>query len=154
MELSLPEGSCDVAFSNWLLMYLGDAEVAQLARNMLGWVRAWQTVATAGCCGLLHGCRCGWLLNLPACAAGDDGVVCCVQCQPRTAALAAPPSLQTHTHTCAHAHAHTCTHIFCLPALALSLLLQVVEGGTVFFRESCFRQSGDKARKNNPTHYR
>jgi hypothetical protein len=24
----------------------------------------------------------------------------------------------------------------------------------VFFRESCFRQSGDKARKNNPTHYR
>jgi hypothetical protein len=39
MELSLPEGSCDVAFSNWLLMYLGDAEVAQLARNMLGWVR-------------------------------------------------------------------------------------------------------------------
>ena len=39
MELFLPEGSCDVAFSNWLLMYLGDAEVAQLARNMLGWVR-------------------------------------------------------------------------------------------------------------------
>lgn len=32
--------------------------------------------------------------------------------------------------------------------------VQVVEGGTVFFRESCFRQSGDKARKNNPTHYR
>jgi hypothetical protein len=29
-----------------------------------------------------------------------------------------------------------------------------VEGGTVFFRESCFRQSGDKARKSNPTHYR
>ena len=24
----------------------------------------------------------------------------------------------------------------------------------MFFRESCFRQSGDKARKNNPTHYR
>lgn len=67
MELSLPAGSCDVAFSNWLLMYLGDAEVQQLARNMLSWV---------------------------------------------------------------------------------------VEGGVVFFRESCFRQSGDKARKNNPTHYR
>lgn len=32
--------------------------------------------------------------------------------------------------------------------------LQVKEGGIVFFRESCFRQSGDKARKNNPTHYR
>ncbi|KAI3432717.1 hypothetical protein D9Q98_004260 [Chlorella vulgaris] len=67
MELSLADGSCDLAFSNWLLMYLGDAEVQQLARNMLNWV---------------------------------------------------------------------------------------VEGGTVFFRESCFRQSGDKARKNNPTHYR
>ncbi len=40
MELSLPAGSCDVAFSNWLLMYLGDAEVQQLARNMLSWVRA------------------------------------------------------------------------------------------------------------------
>ncbi len=31
---------------------------------------------------------------------------------------------------------------------------QVKEGGTVFFRESCFRQSGDRQRKNNPTHYR
>ncbi|PSC74355.1 phosphoethanolamine N-methyltransferase 1-like [Micractinium conductrix] len=67
MELALPADSCDVAFSNWLLMYLGDAEVQQLALNMLGWV---------------------------------------------------------------------------------------VVGGHVFFRESCFRQSGDKARKNNPTHYR
>lgn len=34
------------------------------------------------------------------------------------------------------------------------MCMQVVEDGTVFFRESCFRQSGDKARKNNPTHYR
>ena len=40
MELALPEGCADVAFSNWLLMYLGDSEVQQLARNMLGWVRA------------------------------------------------------------------------------------------------------------------
>ncbi len=24
----------------------------------------------------------------------------------------------------------------------------------MFFRESCFRQSGDRARKANPTHYR
>ena len=32
--------------------------------------------------------------------------------------------------------------------------LQVVEGGIFFFRESCFRQSGDKQRKSNPTHYR
>lgn len=28
------------------------------------------------------------------------------------------------------------------------------ESGVLFFRESCFRQSGDKARKYNPTHYR
>lgn len=32
--------------------------------------------------------------------------------------------------------------------------VQVEEDGIVFFRESCFRQSGDKARKSNPTHYR
>ncbi len=32
--------------------------------------------------------------------------------------------------------------------------MQVEEDGIVFFRESCFRQSGDKARKSNPTHYR
>lgn len=54
MELSLPEGSCDVAFSNWLLMYLGDAEVAQLARNMLGWVRA--SVCRSGCRSANAGC--------------------------------------------------------------------------------------------------
>ena len=34
------------------------------------------------------------------------------------------------------------------------LAMQVKEGGTVFFRESCFKQSGDKQRKSNPTHYR
>lgn len=39
-------------------------------------------------------------------------------------------------------------------ALARKMLLWVAEGGHVFFRESCFRQSGDKSRKNNPTHYR
>ena len=66
-ELQLPEHSADVVFSNWLLMYLSDAEVEGLARNMMSWLE---------------------------------------------------------------------------------------EGGVVFFRESCFRQSGDKARKNNPTHYR
>jgi phosphoethanolamine N-methyltransferase len=27
-------------------------------------------------------------------------------------------------------------------------------GGYIFFRESCFHQSGDQKRKNNPTHYR
>lgn len=37
-ELDLPAGSFDVVFSNWLLMYLGDAEVLQLARNALSWV--------------------------------------------------------------------------------------------------------------------
>ncbi len=31
---------------------------------------------------------------------------------------------------------------------------QVREGGMIFFRESCFRQSGDAKRSNNPTHYR
>jgi len=66
-ELDLPEGSCDVIFTNWLLMYLGDKEVQDLANSMLRWVSP---------------------------------------------------------------------------------------GGVVFFRESCFRQSGDKPRKDNPTHYR
>lgn len=66
-ELDLPAGCADLVFSNWLLMYLADDEVAKLAHNMLTWVKV---------------------------------------------------------------------------------------GGTVFFRESCFRQSGDKARGSNPTHYR
>ena len=60
-------GSYDVVFSNWLLMYLSDGEVASLARRALRWL--------------------------------------------------AP-------------------------------------GGALFFRESCFRQSGDKQRAKNPTHYR
>jgi phosphoethanolamine N-methyltransferase len=67
MELSLPKGSVDVVFSNWLLMYLSDEEVTKLAASMLSWL-------------------------------SEDGIL--------------------------------------------------------FFRESCFRQSGDKARKSNPTHYR
>nr|BAU37045.1 phosphoethanolamine N-methyltransferase [Chlamydomonas asymmetrica] len=66
-ELELPEQSYDIVFSNWLLMYLSDAEVEALAAKMLRWLRP---------------------------------------------------------------------------------------GGCVFFRESCFKQSGDKARKYNPTHYR
>ena len=32
--------------------------------------------------------------------------------------------------------------------------MQVREGGVVFFRESCFKQSGDIKRDSNPTHYR
>ena len=66
-QLSLPPASADVVFSNWLLMYLSDAEVEKLAQNMLTWL-------------------------------DEDGII--------------------------------------------------------FFRESCFRQSGDKSRSNNPTHYR
>lgn len=38
--------------------------------------------------------------------------------------------------------------------LAANMLSWLAEGGCIFFRESCFRQSGDRARKNNPTHYR
>ena len=38
--------------------------------------------------------------------------------------------------------------------LATRALSWVVPGGVVFFRESCFRQSGDKKRAKNPTHYR
>lgn len=38
--------------------------------------------------------------------------------------------------------------------LARNMLSWLVMGGTCFFRESCFRQSGDKKRGSNPTHYR
>ena len=38
-ELDLPRASADVVFSNWLLMYLSDAEVAKLAADALSWVR-------------------------------------------------------------------------------------------------------------------
>jgi phosphoethanolamine N-methyltransferase len=37
-ELAIEKGSFDVVFSNWLLMYLADEEVAKLASDMLGWV--------------------------------------------------------------------------------------------------------------------
>ena len=39
-ELVLPAGSVDVLFSNWLLMYLSDAEVVKLASDALAWVRS------------------------------------------------------------------------------------------------------------------
>lgn len=52
-ELQLPDGCCDVIFSNWLLMYLSDAEVAALANNMLRWVScvpAWRLAhLSSGC---------------------------------------------------------------------------------------------------------
>eukprot|EP00775_Hariotina_reticulata_P003093 gene3093-3372_t len=66
-ELTQEAGAYDVVFSNWLLMYLSDAEVQQLAAKILSWL--------------------------------------------------AP-------------------------------------GGLLFFRESCFRPSGDRPRNGNPTHYR
>lgn len=66
-ELAMPPAAFDVVFSNWLLMYLSDAEVSSLACRSLSWL---------------------------------------------------------------------------------------ADGGCLFFRESCFRQSGDRARGANPTHYR
>lgn len=66
-ELTIGEGSIDLLFSNWLLMYLSDDEVQKLAEKMIKWIKV---------------------------------------------------------------------------------------GGYVFFRESCFHQSGDSKRKVNPTHYR
>lgn len=38
--------------------------------------------------------------------------------------------------------------------IAERLLKWVKVGGCIFFRESCFHQSGDHKRKHNPTHYR
>ncbi|ESW32537.1 hypothetical protein PHAVU_002G330400 [Phaseolus vulgaris] len=67
MSSSVSEGSVDVIFSNWLLMYLSDNEVEKLAERMIKWLK---------------------------------------------------------------------------------------DGGYIFFRESCFHQSGDSKRKHNPTHYR
>ena len=37
-ELMLPENGFDVVFSNWLLMYLSDKEVADLACKAVSWV--------------------------------------------------------------------------------------------------------------------
>ncbi|KAF5469156.1 hypothetical protein F2P56_013252 [Juglans regia] len=66
-DLKIPEQSVDLIFSNWLLMYLSDQEVEDLAERMVKWLKV---------------------------------------------------------------------------------------GGFIFFRESCFHQSGDSKRKYNPTHYR
>ncbi|XP_023003747.1 phosphomethylethanolamine N-methyltransferase-like isoform X3 [Cucurbita maxima] len=66
-ELKVSENSVDLIFSNWLLMYLSDKEVKNLAERMVKWLKV---------------------------------------------------------------------------------------GGYIFFRESCFHQSGDCKRKYNPTHYR
>ncbi|XP_024022153.1 phosphomethylethanolamine N-methyltransferase [Morus notabilis] len=66
-DLNISEDSVDLIFSNWLLMYLSDKEVENLAERMVKWLKV---------------------------------------------------------------------------------------GGYIFFRESCFHQSGDSKRKYNPTHYR
>ncbi|KAF7848774.1 hypothetical protein BT93_L1575 [Corymbia citriodora subsp. variegata] len=66
-DLKIAEDSVDLIFSNWLLMYLSDTEVENLAERMVKWLKV---------------------------------------------------------------------------------------GGYIFFRESCFHQSGDSKRKYNPTHYR
>ncbi|CAL9218135.1 unnamed protein product [Arabidopsis halleri] len=66
-DLKIADGSIDLIFSNWLLMYLSDKEVELMAERMIGWIKP---------------------------------------------------------------------------------------GGYIFFRESCFHQSGDSKRKSNPTHYR
>ncbi|KAG0491036.1 hypothetical protein HPP92_007899 [Vanilla planifolia] len=66
-DLNFSDGSIDIIFSNWLLMYLSDKEVQQLTEKMVKWLKV---------------------------------------------------------------------------------------GGFIFFRESCFHQSGDSKRKVNPTHYR
>uniref|UniRef100_A0A1J3JVT4 phosphoethanolamine N-methyltransferase n=1 Tax=Noccaea caerulescens TaxID=107243 RepID=A0A1J3JVT4_NOCCA len=66
-DLKITDGSIDLIFSNWLLMYLSDKEVELLVERMVGWIKV---------------------------------------------------------------------------------------GGYIFFRESCFHQSGDSKRKSNPTHYR
>ncbi|KAL3529143.1 hypothetical protein ACH5RR_008465 [Cinchona calisaya] len=39
-------------------------------------------------------------------------------------------------------------------ALAKRMIKWLKVGGHIFFRESCFHQSGDHKRKSNPTHYR
>lgn len=41
-----------------------------------------------------------------------------------------------------------------LTDLAARLLKSLKPGGHLFFRESCFRQSGDRTRAFNPSHYR
>nr|XP_034917409.1 phosphoethanolamine N-methyltransferase 1-like [Populus alba] len=66
-DLNISEGSVDLIFSNWLLMYLSDKEVENLVEMMVKWLKV---------------------------------------------------------------------------------------DGFIFFRESCFHQSGDSKRKYNPTHYR
>jgi hypothetical protein len=151
-ELQMPDGCCDVIFSNWLLMYLSDAEVAALANNMLRWVRGarcwgwWWGLGLVVGAGAGGGRWCGcwacglWWRDGGAAAAGRGPWAGGGECWTLVLAQGARP---------------LCT----VPRLTLAPSLhpapaQLAPGGVVFFRESCFRQSGDKARKANPTHYR
>lgn len=50
-QLTLTPGSYDVVFSNWLLMYLSDEEVYNLACAAISWVSWWREVALTRVCG-------------------------------------------------------------------------------------------------------
>jgi phosphoethanolamine N-methyltransferase len=57
LSQELPADSQDIVFSNWLLMYLSDAEVAKLAADALHWVRCKQqhpAPAHTAFCALAH----------------------------------------------------------------------------------------------------
>lgn len=45
-------------------------------------------------------------------------------------------------------------HGFQVEELVVRMVKWLKVGGFIFFRESCFHQSGDSKRKVNPTHYR
>lgn len=93
-DLKIEDGSVDLIFSNWLLMYLSDKEVKSLSHYLF----------------LFLYCRREESLN------DLDGMQ--------------------------------------VELLAERMLGWVKPGGYIFFRESCFHQSGDSKRKSNPTHYR
>jgi hypothetical protein len=129
--LELPAGAYDVIFSNWLLMYLSDDEVAALVRNALRWVRA------------LGGAR--------RAARARDGPV-----RPRPGAVEPRRAQAGHRWPPAALLLRTGPPDSppARPPLPPPSPRKLSEGGVLFFRESCFRQSGDKSRGSNPTHYR
>lgn len=96
-DLKIADGSIDLIFSNWLLMYLSDKEV--------------KAVFVLPDSLTLFECSREESVNLL-----DDDVQ--------------------------------------VELMAERMLGWVKPGGHIFFRESCFHQSGDSKRKSNPTHYR
>lgn len=96
MSNNVSEGSVDVVFSNWLLMYLSDIEASFVCKIFM------------------------ILFSIQACS---------------TYAFVSPLMLQVEK-------------------LAERMVRWLKDGGYIFFRESCFHQSGDSKRKYNPTHYR